>query len=107
MLLEVLTSNFSPFFSDFPITRSSWPIKFCPSVLCVKFLPLEFCLGAKLLKVKYGTYGKLKSSETAKGGLWLRNTYSGGSSGADGVAGICGAGLKKLFCLGVCDDWKK
>ena len=35
------------------------------------------------------------------GGLWLRNKYSGRGGGADGAAGIRGAGLKR-YC-----DWKK
>ena len=40
-----------------------------------------------------------------RGGLWLRNKYSGGGGGADGAAGIRGAGLKKSFCLEICVGW--
>ena len=36
-------------------------------------------------------------------GVGSGNKYSGSSGGADGIASILGAGLKKTFCLGVCD----
>ena len=39
--------------------------------------------------------------------VFIKKYSSGGSSGADGVSGILGAGPKK-FCLGVvCCDWKE